>query len=399
MRGMQGMSKDLARPWAAGSNADKSIHRYLGASLNPSQRRHCKGRLHIDARATAPKPARKTAARNSSGSLPYPTTETGQGGGGGSGISSKESGGGGGDDEGDSGPSTSYDAGSILAAAGKSLESLPEDLLAALKSGRLPKDVLERYLQLESSLLSPFLGIQGFRERLLADPSFFVKLGIEIGIGMCAKGTAEYTKRGENFSNELDFVFANVMMALVADFCLVWLPSPTISFREKKVGTNFLQNNPLQRYFSTCPDNAFQKVPSGYQPFTLAQRAGAPLRNGLKLLGVGFGASLFGVGCTNALIFARQLLDSGFQPQNPPQDVFTMSAAYASYMALSSNLRYQVIAGVIEERGIEAFLGKYPRLCNLLSFAVRTGNTYLGSLMWVDYIRLLGLQKAPGVTH
>jgi len=39
------------------------------------------------------------------------------------------------------------------------------------------------------------------------------------------------------------------------------------------VGTNFLQNNPIQRYFAGCPDNAFQKVPSGYKPFTLAQRA------------------------------------------------------------------------------------------------------------------------------
>ena len=54
---------------------------------------------------------------------------------------------------------------------------------------------------------------------------------LQIGIGMGAKGTAEYTKRGENFGKELDFVFANVMMALIADFCLVWLPSPTISFR------------------------------------------------------------------------------------------------------------------------------------------------------------------------
>ena len=69
---------------------------------------------------------------------------------------------------------------------------------------------------------------------------------------------------------------------------------------------------------------------------------GAPLRNGLKLLGVGFSASLFGVGCTNAIIFVRQQLDSGFHPQNPPQDVLIMSAAYASYMAISSNLRYQV---------------------------------------------------------
>ena len=65
-------------------------------------------------------------------------------------------------------------------------------------------------------------------------------------------------------------------------------------------------------------------------------------RNGLKLLGVGFGASLFGVGCTNLLIGVRQLMDPGFAPQNPPQDVITMSAAYGSYMAVSSNLRYQV---------------------------------------------------------
>lgn len=315
-------------------------------------------------------------------------------------MSGKERLGGGGDGDGSGGGAGhSFDAGPLLAAAGKSIESLPEDLIAALKSGRMPKDVLERYLNLENSLLAPFMKIAGFRERLLADPNFFVKLGIEIGIGMAAKGTAEYTKRGENFKAELDFVFANVMMALIADFCLVWLPSPTLSFREKKVGTNFLQNNPVQRYFAGCPDNAFQKVPSGYKPFTLAQRAGAPLRNGVKLLGVGFGASLFGVGCTNAIVFVRQLLDSGFHPQNAPQDVFTMSAAYASYMALSSNLRYQLIAGVVEERGIEALLGKYPRLCNVLSFVVRTGNTYLGSLMWVDYIRFLGLQKAPGITE
>lgn len=39
-----------------------------------------------------------------------------------------------------------------------------------------------------------------FRERLLADPSFMIKVGIEVGIGICTKCTAEYTKRGESFS-------------------------------------------------------------------------------------------------------------------------------------------------------------------------------------------------------
>ena len=69
----------------------------------------------------------------------------------------------------------------------------------------------------------------GFRERLLADPGFMVKVGIEVGIGVCTKTTAEYTKRGDDFKSELDFVFANLVMAVIADFMLVWLPAPTFA--------------------------------------------------------------------------------------------------------------------------------------------------------------------------
>jgi hypothetical protein len=32
---------------------------------------------------------------------------------------------------------------------------------------------------------------------------------------------------------ELDFVAANVMMALIADFMLVWLPAPTLTYATK----------------------------------------------------------------------------------------------------------------------------------------------------------------------
>lgn len=55
--------------------------------------------------------------------------------------------------------------------------------------------------------------------------------------------------------------------------------------------------NPLMAFFASCPDNAFQRVPSGMEPFTLGQRFGAILRNGGKLLGVGFGASMLGKCC------------------------------------------------------------------------------------------------------
>ena len=42
---------------------------------------------------------------------------------------------------------------------------------------------------------------------------------------------AEYTKRGESFYKEADFVFANTLMAIIADFMLTWLPAPTLSYR------------------------------------------------------------------------------------------------------------------------------------------------------------------------
>ena len=61
------------------------------------------------------------------------------------------------------------------------------------------------------------------------------------------------------------------------------------------------------------------------------------------------------------------------------QDVLVMSAAYGSYMATSSNLRYQLLAGLVEERGIEAVFKSNPAACAVLSFIVRTGNTFLGS--------------------
>ena len=57
---------------------------------------------------------------------------------------------------------------------------------------------------------------------------------------------------------------------------------------------------------------------------------------------VGFGSSVIGVGATNLLGSLRQMLNPEASSPNPPQDVLTMSAAYASYMAVSSNLRYQV---------------------------------------------------------
>ncbi|MCJ1422139.1 hypothetical protein MMC29_000018 [Sticta canariensis] len=212
-----------------------------------------------------------------------------------------------------------------------------------------------------------------------------------VGIGIFTKSSAEYSKRGKHFFEEADFVAANIAMALVADFMLVWLPAPTLAF-SKKTSSLPGSNSAMARFLRSCPDNAFQRVRPGSAPFTVGQRTGAILRNGAKLLAVGFGSSMIGVGATQALSAIRTFLDPEFSTPNPPQSVLSVSAAYASFMGINSNLRYQFIAGIIEERGIEVAFKNNPKLCHVLSLIVRTGNTFAGSLMWIDYLRLLGMQ-------
>lgn len=301
--------------------------------------------------------------------------------------------GGGGDGHSEGSGESSEGPEALLLALGRSLESLPSDIANGIKNGKVSAELLQKYLDLEKNIfLKFFLRFAGCRERLLGDPGFPVKLAIELGIGLTMKILAELNKRGDNFNQELDFVFANVVMALIADTMLVWLPAPRASLSTKAAAVN---QSALSKWLKSCPDNAFQVVPTGQARFTVAQRSGAVIRNGAKLLGVGFGSSLFGVGLTNAITSIKQILDPDFQPLNKPQGVLATSAAYGTYMAWSSNLRYQIIAGIVEERGIEKLFHGNQAICGVLSLAVRTSNTFLGSSMWIDYLRLIGLQKSP----
>ena len=67
------------------------------------------------------------------------------------------------------------------------------------------------------------------RERFLGDPAFLMKLGVEAGMGVITKLLAELHKRPVKFWTELDLVFANVVMSLLADVALIWIPAPRLS--------------------------------------------------------------------------------------------------------------------------------------------------------------------------
>ncbi|KAH7850127.1 hypothetical protein Vadar_028317 [Vaccinium darrowii] len=318
--------------------------------------------------------------------------------GGDGGVNGGNSGGGGGDgdegggDEGEGeggGEGNKPEAILALAEVGRSLDSLPEDLAAAIEAGKVPGSIVYRYFELEKSAVFRWLlQFGGFKERLLADDLFLAKVAMECGVGIFTKTAAELERRRENFTKELDFVFADVVMAIIADFMLVWLPAPTVSLRPALA----VSAGPLAKFFYGCPDNAFQVALAGTS-YSFLQRVGAIVRNGAKLFAVGTSASLVGTGITNALINARKAIDKTFAGEAEDVPILSTSVAYGVYMAVSSNLRYQVLAGVIEQRILEPLLHQHKILLSAICFAVRTGNTFLGSLMWVDYARWVGIQK------
>ncbi|XP_030547466.1 protein RETICULATA-RELATED 4, chloroplastic-like [Rhodamnia argentea] len=276
-----------------------------------------------------------------------------------------------------------------LAEVSRTLDSIPKDLAVAIQAGKVPAAVVERYLDLEKSAVFRWLlQFGGFRERLLADDLFLTKVAIECGVGIFTKSAAELERRREKFTKELDFVFADVVMAIIADFMLVWLPAPTVSLRPPLA----INAGALSKFFYGCPDNAFQVALAG-SSYSLLQRMGAVVRNGAKLFVVGTGASLIGTGLTNVLINTRKFFDKTFAVEAEDVPVLSTSVAYGVYMAVSSNLRYQVLAGVIEQRILEPLLHQHKIILGAICFAVRTGNTFLGSLMWVDYARWTGIQQ------
>ncbi len=64
---------------------------------------------------------------------------------------------------------------------------------------------------------------------------------------------------------------------------------------------------------------------------------------------------------------------------------------HAVIVSLFCSSRYQFVAGIVEERGIEEFVAD-RRICNALSFIVRTSNTFVGSLLWLDFVRCARLK-------
>lgn len=195
-----------------------------------------------------------------------------------------------------------------------------------------------------SSLSVWFFLIQGFRERLLADPKFLNRLAIEESISITTTLIAQYEKRKENFLQELDYVITDTVRGSVVDFFTVWLPAPTLSFLSYADDMNAPDNiSSLVGLLGSIPDNAFQKNPVGTN-WNLNHRIASVVFGGLKLAGVGFISSIATVTSSNSMYAIRKFLNPAIVTNQgiARSPILKTAVVYACFLGLSANLRYQV---------------------------------------------------------
>ncbi|KAL6841402.1 hypothetical protein ACP4OV_028920 [Aristida adscensionis] len=287
----------------------------------------------------------------------------------------------------------------VMNAAQRRPEALPQDLQKGIDLGIVSPEILQNFFDLEkypvmAELINRF---QGFRERLLADPKFLQRLATEEAISITTTLLAQYERRKGRFFEEIDYVLTDTIRGSVVDFFTVWLPAPTISVLQYADDGSGRNLEVVKSLLGSLPDNAFQKNILG-PDWDINQRVLAVLIGGLKLAGVGFISSV-GAGFSSDLVYAARGImkpSVNVEERRKRSPIWKSAAVYSCFLGTSANLRYQIIAGLVEYRLGESLVTYYnqPLLASLLSFLARTANSYWGTQQWVDLARYTGLQKS-----
>lgn len=256
--------------------------------------------------------------------------------------------------------------GELLRKFGRAGEKLPA-LIGGLEAERV-----ECYLRGTSNGFSRWLGNKwkGWATRVAMDGEFPFKVLMEetMGLGLCASGMI--AARGKEILNELDFAFCDVAVGATLNFIVVYLLAPTVG-GGGGIGAKL-------------PANVFSS--GGY---SILSRAGGFVYKGVLFAGCGFAGSLVGTSLSKVLIGVRRIFGAGGEKELP--NVVINSAAWAGFMFVSSNPRYQLVAGM--ERGLFKFAP--GAVAKLGSAMLRTGNNVLGGAQWVWWARAIGVQEAP----
>ena len=247
-----------------------------------------------------------------------------------------------------------------------------------------PMDALATSIRRVTSSIST-----GFQQRVEADPSFAMKSATELVLAAGTQLSAEWNRRGASLVPELDFVVAGVITAMVGKYYTMWRVAPTLL--NDKVDAVELAEATFGGV--PVPTNAFQPtLVDGTTKPSFQQRVlslFAPMRS---LFQAGIVASSLGYGLTALLIGFRSYLMPTYVAATRNVNIVYASIYTGVFLALVSNLRYQVLQGIIEPRFIDK-LRKYPLLHSVVTFVVRMANGFLGSVLAIMGMRMLGLQK------
>eukprot|EP00553_Chaetoceros_curvisetus_P006197 CAMPEP_0204630680 /NCGR_PEP_ID=MMETSP0717-20131115/20979_1 /ASSEMBLY_ACC=CAM_ASM_000666 /TAXON_ID=230516 /ORGANISM="Chaetoceros curvisetus" /LENGTH=162 /DNA_ID=CAMNT_0051648005 /DNA_START=408 /DNA_END=893 /DNA_ORIENTATION=- len=130
-----------------------------------------------------------------------------------------------------------------------------------------------------------------------------------------------------------------------------------------------------KKQISNIPTNAFQTD----VPYSIYQRCAAFITPVPSLFQAGFVASTIGYGLTAILVFLRTVFVQTYEAATVNVNILHASLYTGVFMAVVSNIRYQLLQGIIEPKIIERIFNKFPVVKAGVIFLVRLANGLLGS--------------------
>lgn len=232
----------------------------------------------------------------------------------------------------------------------------------------------------------------GWKARVAADPNFQIKSAAEILLAAGTQLSAEWNRRGDSLLPEIDFVVAGILTAIAGKYFSMWKVARTKDDDASSPKQLAVLREPTV-FDIVVPTNAFQKtMMDGVTPPSLTQRIGSFVAPMAALFKAGIVSSLFGYGLTALFIQLRTVFVPAYVSVTQNINVMYASLYTGAFLALVSNVRYQILQGLIEP-WIDLALGRLPLLRGVFTFAVRVANGILGSLLSITGMRWVGLQR------
>jgi len=211
----------------------------------------------------------------------------------------------------------------------------------------------------------PYGMARGLVGRLMADPALAQKAAVD-ALGSAALALWwEGKQRGDCFAEEMDIALANSCIVGALSAALVYCLAPARVASAARA--------PWQEALAAVPNNVFE-AGSATRTFSLGGRAAAlGVKAGqLAALGAGAGAMQWGVGTALAGLRGG---DAPWTPSVPVPELGRAVAGGALFCGVSSNLRYQALAGA-DRYLLERAAAVGPAVA--ASTAARLGSSLLG---------------------